>query len=326
MEDFRELVEKSREGILVYRDGRVVYANPSCAELVGIAAEELVGAPVLTLFEASEEIRSLLTTVVDDAAAVPEAQLLHRKGRSIPVELSAPRPVRFQNEPSFSLTIRDVTERHRLRNEILRAASVERQRLAHDLHDGLAQEISGINFKARALQTVLDERLPAESPAAAEIVKHLGEALAHARHLAHGLDPAVERQSFATLLEKLALNSERLFRVSCNCQADHGVRIASPTVAQNLYRIAQEAVHNAIRHGHARHVDLGLSSDDSVLLLTVDNDGEGFSPPKSGSGMGLRTMQYRAKAMGGTCQILSRPAGGTSVQCTIPLRSCRQAG
>lgn len=325
MEDFRELVEKSREGILVYRDGRVVYANPSCAELLGCTADALQGADLLALFEDSEEVRALLMTVADDAAATTEAQLLDRKGRSIPVELSAPRPVRFQELPSLILTIRDVTERHRLRNEILRAASVERQRLAHDLHDGLAQEISGINFKARALQTVLDERLPEESPAAAEIVKHLGEALAHARHLAHGLDPAVERQSFATLLEKLASNSERLFRVSCNCQADHGVRIASPTVAQNLYRIAQEAVHNAIRHGHARHVDLELSTNDAMLLLTVNNDGEGFSPPKSGSGMGLRTMQYRAKAMGGTCQIVSRPEGGASVQCTIPLRSCRQS-
>ena len=323
MEDFRELVEKAREGILVFRAGLIVYANPSFAELLGCSVDELSGLPILPLFEANEETRSLFVEGVDDASPTTEAQLLHRKGRSIPVEVTRSRPVRFQGESSLILTIRDVTERQRLRGEILRASSVERQRLAHDLHDGLAQEISGINFKARALQSVLDERLPEESPAAAEIVKHLGEALAHARHLAHGLDPAVERQSFATLLERLALNSERLFRVSCSCKADHGIRIASPTVAQNLYRIAQEAVHIAIRHGRARCIELALSSTDAALILAVLDDGAGFSPPKSGSGMGLRTMQYRVNAMGGSCQIVSRPEGGTAVQCTIPLRACR---
>jgi len=322
MEDFRELVEKAREGIVVFRAGGIVYANPSFTALLGAAPGELVGAPLLPLFEQNEESRSLFADTADDSAPPVEIQLFHRQGRGIPVEITHPRPVRFQGEASFILTIRDATERQRLRGEILRASSFERQRLAHDLHDGLAQEISGINFKARALQTVLDERLPEESPAAAEIVKHLGEALAHARHLAHGLDPAVERQNFATLLEKLTFNTERLFRVTCTCDADHGIRIASPTVAQNLYRIAQEAVHNAIRHGRAHSVQISLSSTDSSLFLAVLDDGTGFSPPKSNSGMGIRTMQYRATAMGGSCQIQTRPEGGTAVRCTIPLRAC----
>jgi len=201
------------------------------------------------------------------------------------------------------------------------ASERERQRIAHDLHDGLGQLLGGIALKAEVLRQTLAEQALPEAEAAAELVKLANEATAQTRLLARGLDPAVPAHvPFAASLAKLASDTERLFRgVVCRCTGDPAFALESPHTAEHLFRIAQEAIHNAIRHGRATRVDIGVAADLREITLEVRDNGRGIAPSALASGIGLRVMKHRANALGGSLDILPGEAGGTLVRCRAPL-------
>jgi signal transduction histidine kinase len=95
----------------------------------------------------------------------------------------------------------------------------------------------------------------------------------------------------------------------------------SPPVAAQLYRIAQEATRNAVEHGAAREVLIQLTFDDQSMLLTIQDDGEGFDAKTNGHGMGLRIMRYRAQSIGGSCEVHTGASTGTTVCCRVPLEA-----
>lgn len=213
--------------------------------------------------------------------------------------------------------VRDVTRRVELEREILVAAEHERQRLGQDLHDDLCQQLTGIEFLGQALAGQLQARGVPEARQVQEFVRMIREAITHARDLARGLSPMTDGAAgLRDALEQLAKRMRTLFQVDCRFHCRTPVVSADNEVSIHLYRIAQEAVTNAVRHGKARRIDLSLGRRNGKLRLAVKDSGIGMSG-KLREGMGLRAMKYRVGLMGGDFSVRRNPHGGTEVLCEV---------
>ena len=172
------------------------------------------------------------------------------------------------------------------------------------------------------LEEALTRGKSEEAARAREIVGLMNTAIAQTRNLAHGLDPIhVEANGLVAALRNLAAQTRELFQVECAfaCKREHlDVNTQTGIV---FYRITQEAIHNAIRHGQARQITVELAVDDAQLCLKITDKGKGFSPDsQSGSGMGLHIMQFRASSIGGQLTIGSQPDKGTRIECAVPTK------
>jgi len=214
---------------------------------------------------------------------------------------------------------RDVSERKRLEREVLECSANERRRIGHDLHDGLGQYLAGIAFRAKALEQTLAAGHAGHAREARELATLLSSAINHARSLARGLDPVnVETVGLPAALQNLAAETQKFFDVPCTLRcADHASDI-DPQAALALYRITQEAIHNAMTHGEATFIEIELSQDKSMVKLMVRDNGCGFEAKPEGQGMGLRVMQYRARSLGGTLEVQSSKDAGTEITCVLP--------
>ena len=143
--------------------------------------------------------------------------------------------------------------------------------------------------------------------------------------LAHGLSPvALESEGLNSALGELAQDTEKLFGIRCRCVCPDPVAIYDHSVATHLYRIAQESVNNAVKHGKSKRVEISLAGTAEIITLKVNDDGAGFSDgPISVKGMGLRIMHYRASVIGAKLSVQSRLSGGVAVICELP-QSCNQ--
>ena len=157
----------------------------------------------------------------------------------------------------------------------------------------------------------------------AEIAKLVRTAISQTRALARGLSPVVlDSNGLMSALKELAENTEKLFQISCRFQCDQPVLLQDNAAATHLYRIAQEAVNNAIKHGQAKHVTIQLMIARPRILLLIQDDGTGRPKiPAKHQGMGLRIMQYRAGMVGGTLAVQRDPDGGTRVTCSFQSRN-----
>ena len=190
----------------------------------------------------------------------------------------------------------------------------EQQRLAYDLHDGLGQQLAAVALRAELLQEKLNGA--ATSQEAAAIVGLIREAARQTRMTAHALDTS-EIGDLDIALQKLAASVKKIqVHYRNGLDASLSVRAA---VAVQLYRIAQEAVHNAVEHGAPTEVQIDLSSENGHVILRIRDDGRGFDSTRGSNGMGLRIMQYRAHRARDWCRVASRPGQGTIVTCRVPL-------
>lgn len=220
--------------------------------------------------------------------------------------------------------IRMLEERRQLELDIVRVSEHEQQRIGQDLHDGLCQQLAAIGCAVHALAEELNTlKLPVAQDAAL-VQESVQQAVADARDLARGIFPVhVDDTGFSAALKELAANTSRLTGVSINIQETGDIQIDSPKVAMHLYRIAQEAVANAVKHGGAREIAITLNRKGDVLEMRLEDNGTGMAADKKpvGAGMGLRTMRYRAQSVGATFEITPRSTGGTSVCCRLPLHA-----
>jgi signal transduction histidine kinase len=213
----------------------------------------------------------------------------------------------------------DVTERKRLEEQILHISELEQRRLGQDLHDGICQRLTAIELKTQTLVQMLDKRGRDAVAQAEEIAAHMREVIAQTRSLARGLSPFIlESEGLTSALRELAANSARLFNVNCLFHCDSPAVGIDQGTATHLYRIAQEAVTNAVKHGKAASIEIHLSFKDDRLVLTVSDNGVGLTKaPGAGPGMGLRTMQYRAGMIGAALLVQSQAKGGTRIVCFL---------
>jgi PAS domain S-box-containing protein len=221
------------------------------------------------------------------------------------------------------LVVRDVTEQKRLQKEILEISNREQEHFGHDLHDGLAQHLMGIALLCRVLQTRLDKELRPEAEQARQIEKLVDEALSQTRSLARGLAPVeIEAGGLEAALEELARRVEGIHGVRCVFRGESRGETGGCAEALHVYRIAQEAVSNALRHAHAEHITIDLQRTNGRRRLTVADDGVGIgsrtaSTPRNGDGvgMGLHIMRYRARMIDAVFDVRPASRRGTVVSC-----------
>jgi PAS domain S-box-containing protein len=215
----------------------------------------------------------------------------------------------------------EIIERRRLEKSILEISEREKGRIAQDLHDGLGQHLTGVAFLSKVLERKLIEKSAPDACDAGKIARLVNEAINQTRELARGLLPVQSgSKGLMSALQHLASEVEELFHISCHFKVDEDVLIRDIDVATHLYRIAQEAVTNAIKHGQSRRIEIGLSHRRNKFLLSIQDDGLGFSEGlENKEGMGIRTMNYRANMIGASLDIQKNPGGGTVVICTLPL-------
>jgi len=211
----------------------------------------------------------------------------------------------------------EIRERVRLEKELLEAGEREQRRIGHDLHDSLGQHLTATALAGKVLAKKLAEK--PEAAAADRVVAMVEESIELTRKLARSLHPIeLEANGLADALQNLAANISKAFNVSCRFENSGTAVVTTPEASTHLYRIAQEAVSNAIRHGHARHVTISLAGSGGQILLTVTDDGTGLSTDaRTKKGMGLRIMDYRAGMIGATFDIQNLPAGGTRAVCVL---------
>jgi signal transduction histidine kinase len=213
----------------------------------------------------------------------------------------------------------EIQGRIRLEKELLEIAEREQRRIGHDLHDSLGQHLTATALAGKVLAKKLADKSLAEAAAAARVVNLVEEAIELTRTLARSLHPIeLQADGLAHALQNLADNISKAFNVSCRFENSGTVTLAAPGAEIHLYRIAQEAVSNAVRHGRARQVVISLETSGEKLLLAVTDDGVGLpADARKKKGMGLRIMAYRAGMVGAIFDIQNLPAGGARVICVL---------
>jgi PAS domain S-box-containing protein len=293
--------------------------------LFGYEAKELIGCNVKMLMpdpyqsEHDTYLRNYVTTGVAKIIGIGREVIALRKDQTtFPINLSVSE-VRLGNRRLFTGIIHDISQRRNLEKQILEISEAEQRRIGQDLHDGLCQYLVGIGFTAEMIASRIGQQSPEQADEVRKIGQLMRNAATQARDLSHGLNPVgIGEQGLATALATLARQISELFQVTCSFQTEGSPNVSDRAAAMHIYRIAQEAVSNSVRHGHAQEISITLKSAKSYLVLTIEDNGRGMQDAGR-TGMGLKTMTYRARMIGGNLEIAPRAGGGTIVKCGIPI-------
>lgn len=228
---------------------------------------------------------------------------------------------------AFTAMANSVTahEQHRAHMEmqVLEAGERERRRLGHELHDGLGQRLTAAALAADALAETLAAAGRDEAARATEMARHIRAAITETRQLSHGLAPVgIEHGGLVNALAEMAQTLGTSGKVRVVFEAEPADLRCFGEAATHLFRIAQEAVNNALKHAAPGEIRIGLRHQAQRLTLEVEDDGEGMpATPPPDAGIGLLVMQHRAHLLGGTLELAAAPAGGTLLRCEIPFAS-----
>lgn len=315
---------------LFHPDGTIRRMNKAAERLFGFKSKEVLGhsiweVPILTKEDTTASMKRFqkLLQGEEHVSAVIPVTTKAGEPRQVATESRAVRSPGKGVEFVVSMGI-DVTERQRLEAEVIRVAEQEHIRIGADLHDGVGQTLTGVVSLTEVLTHSLSGSALAEASRILELLKTAQEEV---RRLSHGLSPAaVKNRGLVGGLRLIAETIRMNFRRECDCQLDEKVVLADSEAETHLFRIAQEAVNNALRHGGAQKVRLVLRRQDrTTCVLEVSDDGSGFTPPsgeegeKGGNGgIGIRVMEYRANLIGGQLKLTARPGHGVRVSCTFP--------
>ncbi|BBM82877.1 AAA family ATPase [Candidatus Uabimicrobium amorphum] len=307
---YRLLMEQASDAILISdKEGNYLDVNSRACEIFGYEKKQFLQLQLSHFFPQRfinlAELESGKTTGA-------ELQMKRGNGTLFPSEFN----MKLISDGRIQTIIRDITERKRLEKEVLEISSREQQRVAQDLHDGLGQQLTGIKYLSEALARSLSEKSLDEATKMERISQLVAEAINSTRGMAKGLYPMILQSNGLTVaLSELAHNTSKIPRVSCEFNYDSNIEIKDPAVANQLYRIAQEALNNAIKHGGAKNISISLNKENDKNILSVRDNGKGF-PEHIKKGMGLNIMKYRAGVLGGDLQIV-RKKKNTYVICSF---------
>jgi signal transduction histidine kinase len=300
----------NRSRVITFEDG------PALSSL-GIPAGAHVGQNILTAYPQSAEFGEQ----VERALAGEEFSALMCVG---PVALETwHSPVRESDGTISGCTAVavNVTERRRLERQILEISDREQAHIGQELHDGLCQQLVSLAFDANSLRDDLASHHLPQAQKTERIADLLDQAITEARQLARGLFPIrLQAEGLFSALEELARTTRQRSKIECRFEAANARPFKGKAAATHLYRIAQEAVSNAIRHSHAKVIRLRLHSPNGQLRLEIEDDGVGLPEARrrEASGMGLHIMDYRARAIGARLSFSAGSNGGTRVCCCVP--------
>ena len=324
---FRAIFDNAFQFIgLIKPDGTVLEVNQTALRFAEIALQDAVGRPLweASWWRAAPAAQKQLKEAVAEAARgrlVRYETALHGAGDSVIAADFSINPVLGADGETALLIVeaRDITEHKRLEQEVLEVSNAERRRFGQDLHDGLGQQLAGIALLSRALQQRLAAREARAAEEARTIMDLANQAAAQSRALARGLCPVeLTEDGLIDALRELAANTEKIFGIPCELRCEPPALVADSAVATHLYYIAQEAVNNAVKHSRAGTITVSLGGGPGVISLRVRDDGVGMPEhADQTNGLGLRTMRYRADAIGAFLDIRSVPPRGTIVRCFV---------
>ena len=331
------VMETAVNAIITMDESRTIQSvNSAAEELFGYGEQEMLGQNVSMLMPApySQEhdryVKRYLETGRKKIIGVGREVVGQRKdGTVFPIDLSVGEARLSDGSRLFTGIIRDLTQRKRLEEKILEISEEEQRRIGSDIHDDLCQQLAGIGCLAQVLQQRLaDDGSSEVAEEMSEIVKMVSDANARAREMSRGLVPIIrESDGLASALGSLADRTGKLFGIACQFSSPRPVFLTDIKVATQLYRIAQEAVSNACRHSGATRIQLVLEKEGDELLLTVRDNGEGFAEGRNdAAGLGLLTMEHRAKMLGGQLEVRTEDGDGTAVVCRVRLAELEPGG
>jgi signal transduction histidine kinase len=211
----------------------------------------------------------------------------------------------------------EISIKNRLQKQIMEISEKEHRRIGQDLHDSLSQQLGGILFMGQVLFEKLKTAAPDEAREMKKVIIHLQNALTHTRDLAKGLYPTLAEGGIGAALNELAVSVSELYAVKIEVTCEKGVNASDEATTIHVYRIVQEALNNAIKHGQATRVDIHLFRRTGAIVLMVSDNGTGFPEKPNKKGMGLNIMKYRASSIGSSFEIVSRRNRGTVVRCVF---------
>ena len=319
----RSVVQQGFSAVLIAsanrESPRVLYINPAFSNLTGHSPGEVIGKPLSELPEWNAIQQQIQADHPENDHFVEQVSSYQSAGGERWAEWRIG-PVKDKSGrlTHWLLILHDITERRRLEKEILEINDRVLRSIGQDLHDGLCQQLAGIELMSQALQQRIAARSKADASRIGAIAGHVRDAISHTRLMARGLSPVtLDSEGLMSALQELAGNTEKIFGIDCNFECDPPVLVEDNAVATHLFRIAQEAVTNAIKHGRAKKVRIALTLEDSSIVLRIKDDGGGVPTPVPASGMGLRIMNSRAGMIGGILSIANNAEGGACVACTV---------
>jgi PAS domain S-box-containing protein len=320
-ERYRELFENATDMLYTHdRDGQITSINQTGVRLLQKSRADVLGRNIL-IFVADEQRASAsqwLERLLKGASmANVEWDFVASSGDRVKLEISARLIERDGHELEIEGIARDITERKRLEREILEISNREQRRIGHDLHDGVCQQLAGIAFLTSTLAEELAEDGVPHSSQAEKISGMVNQVIDQTRGVARGLFPVrLDEKGLVAALEELASNASEVFKINCRFLVDDLPPTVENEIALHLYYIVMEALANAAKHSGGSNVTISLQPSGDRWLLTIQDDGIGFSlPTRNQDGMGLRILHYRARVIGATLNLQSQPGSGTLVTC-----------
>ncbi len=327
-----ELVRQSGDVFLVVdAGGHVTFASPAAEAMLGMRPTVALGRDLVALFgeRHTGAVAGFFRHLVGDASPPAPIELIFEgaNGAQRILKVSGANHLANPNIAGLTLTVRDISEQRRLERDILHAVNRERTTLAGSFHDGLGQELSGVAMLLHSL-TSSSSLDPVQVRAQVQaIVPHMSGAVRAARELAQGLSPTyVVRGSLRDALNGLATSRDERPSVDVEVDPDLDDSILDELAADHVFRIAHEAVQNAIRHADCSYIEVQLGERAEHMELSILDDGIGYRASESSIGsIGVRFMEHRARVMGGTFAIGRRANGGTRVAVSVALRNVSRA-
>lgn len=322
----RTIVDTAADAIVTISERGIIDSfNPAAERMFGYSRDEAVGQNVKLLMpephcaEHDEYLARYLKTGEARIIGIGRELVARRRdGSTFPIDLAVSE-LHDGIQQLFTGIIRDISERKALQRELLTIASDEKTRISQDLHDSVGQKLTGLGMLAGSLAVTLQEHSPADVDAANRIALGVENALEQIRKLSKGLLPVeVDGEGLRAALLELADLTTHDSGINCDFECAQPVRIEDNETATHLFRIAQEATTNALKHGAPRHVKISLEREQTQIILRIRDDGIGISSAAwQAHGMGLKTMQYRAALIGATLSIVPVESGGTLVTCRL---------
>ena len=314
--------------VVLDRDGRIVRFNRACETTTGFSFAEVRGEDFIQCFVRPDEegaVRAVFQNLRDGGG--PSEHENYIRTRDAQQRLVAwTNNVLTDDNGIVEYVIGsgiDVTERRRLEREILEISDREQRRIGLDLHDGLGQHLTALELLNQTLVGKLKKKAPTLAKPAAEISGQIREVISQTRLLSHNLSPVpLDADGLMIALAELAAGTAAMSGIDCQFVCAEPSPFPDANAATHLYRIAQEAVNNALKHGHARRIGITLAERSRSWEMHIEDNGCGFKPAEQGrSGLGLRMMQYRAQLIGASLEIGSEPRRGTRIRCSLPRKT-----
>jgi len=326
----RAILESSVDGIITIDESGLIQSfNKAAQNIFGYSEDEILGRNIKMLmplpFSESHDIymnNYLETGKKNIIGKGRELQGLKKDGTVFPMDLSVGE-ARWNGNRIFTGVVRDISERKELEKKILEISNEERKRIGQDLHDGLGQMLTGIRMISGNLARKLKANGVPGASEVEEITDMLSETDEFVRNITHDMvEVDLEKKGLDVALKKLCERNEKLFKIKCVYKNEGDILIEENSVAVNLYRIAQESIHNAVKHGKPTAITVRLSKSGRHISLTITDNGKGFSSNEKSDekdGMGIKIMKYRASLMGGIVEIVRTDDETTVVRCIIPI-------